>query len=130
MYKVLIKIIVVVILTLALNPYRLLAATKYVPTPQQLQPPPANVQPNLSGNINYIDSFGQVQDTEKKSDNPENQNTQPETGEVENPQQSFIENIIMLPVQNNTAGKTVWWLIVLGLAGLGTWLVKKKYDKK
>ncbi|MEK7161074.1 MAG: hypothetical protein AAB729_00065, partial [Patescibacteria group bacterium] len=53
------------------------AATKYVPTPQQLQPPPANVQPNLSGNINYVDPSGQGVDDQKNSGSAGNQISEP-----------------------------------------------------
>ncbi len=130
MYKVFLRIITVVILLLALNPHRLLAATKYVPTQEQLQPMPANVQPNLSGNVNYIDPSGEDQTAEESNGNTGNQNAESITIKPKAPRPSLIANIISLPVQNNTAGKIAWWLIVFGLAGAGTWLIKKRYDKK
>ncbi len=106
------------------------AAIKYVPTPQQLQPSPLGIEPNLSGNVNYIDPNSESQTSEEDGNNSENKNIEPPTGTEKKSQPSLIANIISLPEQNSAAGKTVWWLIVLALAGVGTWLVKKRYDKK
>ena len=119
-------IVLVILFGVIFSPDFVLAAKKYVPTPQQLQPPPPNVEPNLSGNINYIDKnsieylqqggeVGQnktVPDSVKKSDRP------------------FFGNIILLQSQNTTAGRISLWLIILVLAGIGAWLVKKRHEKK
>jgi|GEM_PF-6269529 len=99
------------------------AAKKYVPTPEQLQPSPANVVPNLSGNVNYIDT-----NPENFQEEAKNQDSSlPDS--PKKPRQSFINNFILLPAQNSTAGKISRWLIILGLAGIGTWLVKKRYAR-
>ena len=100
-----------------------------MPTPQQLQPP-GKCSANLSGNINYVDPSGQGVDDQKNSGSAGNQISEPVIGAKKPPKQSLVENIILLPAQNNVAGKIAWWVIVLALAGAGTWLVKKRYDKK
>lgn len=123
-------ILLIFVVTFLFNVPIVQATVKYVPTPQQLQPMPANVQPNLSGNVNYIDPSGENQTVEENNDSSRNQDSEPSTIKPKAPQSSLIANIISLPVQNSTAGKTAWWLIVLGLAGAGAWLVKKRYDKK
>ena len=66
----------------------------------------------------------------KNSGSAGNQISEPVIGAKKPPKQSLVENIILLPAQNNVAGKITWWVIVLALAGAGTWLVKKRYDKK
>ncbi len=115
---------------LALSPFRVFAEIKYVPTPQQLQPPPVNVRPNLSGNINYIDPGAGGQSEENIGSDNTSPAVESRSGTIKIPQKSLIENVISLPGQNNFAGKTAWWLIVLILAGAGTLLVKKRHDKK
>jgi len=102
------------------------AATKYVPTPQQLQPSPPNVEPNLSGNINYIDK-NSTEDSQQGGQADQN-SVAPDS--VKKSDQPFPDNIILLSSQNTTAGKISRWLLILGLAGAGTWLVKKRYEKK
>ncbi|MFA5991729.1 MAG: hypothetical protein WC794_05810 [Candidatus Doudnabacteria bacterium] len=123
-------ILLIFVATFLFNVPIVQAAVKYVPTQEQLQPMPVNVQPNLSGNVNYIDPSGEGKTVEENSESPRNQNSEPANIKPKAPQPSLIANIILLPAQNSTAGKTAWWLIVLGLAGAGTWLLKKKYDKK
>ncbi len=120
--------LLIITATFLFNVLSVQAAEKYVPTPQQLQPSPPNVQPNLSGNINYIDS---------DSDSTETEDIQSPGGANEDPGSSgektkapLIQRIIFLPEEKSSAGKVSRWLIVFLMAVGGTWLAKRYYEKK
>lgn len=103
-------------------PHLALAATKYVPSDQDLRPAPAQVSPNFNGNVNF-----QAEDAAAPQSSGADQNAANQSINRNQQTNQLVER------PSNKVNNVFWWaLMVSGSAILliGAWHWSAKYGKK